>query len=87
MALTIGTRRRAVAREHVSGSDDDSGADEPAGYYVAGHDWPAIENNLDIGEIYDALRNIDDAQVEATTASLLTAQPPTPPADENNGAS
>lgn len=72
MALFTETRKRPAGKpvygEHV-------GADEPAGYYVAGHDWPAIENDIEIGDIYEALRGINDEQVDATGASLLQAAP------------
>lgn len=50
--------------------------DRRTGYYVAGRDWPAIESDIPLGDLYRALERITDADVEAARLSLLSAGPP-----------
>jgi hypothetical protein len=65
--------------QEVTGEDVPDGVngedvpDERSGYYVAGHDWPAITNEIRIDDMYAALRRIGERQVVAAGASLLKA--------------
>ena len=47
-------------------------ADPRTGYYVAGHDWPAMSTGIPLSEIYAAFGSITDEAVEAARASLVT---------------
>jgi hypothetical protein len=51
------------------GSDD-----RHTGYYLAGHDWPAIESDLGIRETYTALSDINDDDVRTAIDSLLEVE-------------
>lgn len=53
-----------------------SGGDRRTGYYVAGHDWPAISNDLSISRFYEALEEIEDDDVAAAVKSLQGARKP-----------
>jgi hypothetical protein len=48
----------------------DSGLDRLTGYYVAGHDWPAMTNDFSIADIYAALDAVSDEAVEAARRTL-----------------
>jgi hypothetical protein len=50
--------------------------DQRTGYYLSGHDWPAIRNEIPLAEIYKALEGIDDAVVEAALHTLQTDEAP-----------
>ena len=71
MALDSQTRKTTADDRPAENGGDVS--DEPTGYYVAGHDWPAIENAIEIDDMYAALRRIGESQVAAAGASLLDA--------------
>lgn len=51
-------------------------ADRRTGYYVAGHDWPAISNDFSISDIYAALEGISDEAVESARRTLPNADEP-----------
>jgi hypothetical protein len=74
---TGGKHAHHPQREHVAGarneahaSFDDAAPNRRTGYYVAGHDWPAIPNNFSIGDVYAALEGISDEAVRAAKISL-----------------
>lgn len=69
MALDNMAREPALA-EGAAGIDEEE-PDDPTGYYVAGHDWPAITSTIKIDDLYKALRGIGDIQVTAAEKSLL----------------
>jgi hypothetical protein len=70
MALDGQTRMTAAEGPAGDGGDVSDGR---TGYYVAGHDWPAIATEIRIEDIYAALRGIEDADVAAAGKSLLSA--------------
>jgi hypothetical protein len=74
MALDSQTRQTASAEGAVGNGGDVS--DERTGYYVAGHDWPAITTAIKLEDIYAALSRINDSQVSAAGKSLLDAGKP-----------
>jgi len=69
MALDNMAREPTLA-EGAAGIDEED-LDDPTGYYVAGHDWPAITSTIKIDDLYKALRGIGDIQVKAAERSLL----------------
>jgi hypothetical protein len=75
--LAIDTDTGSAPATDVTAEDGSSISDGRSGYYIAGHDWPAIFNTIDIADIYAALREIDDEQVAAAGKTLLDAAPPT----------
>ena len=74
VAVDSETGNTAVAE--VTAENGSSVSNGRSGYYIAGHDWPAIFDKMAIADIYAALRDIDDKQVSAAAKSMLTAGPP-----------
>jgi hypothetical protein len=60
----------SVSEDAVSKEAETADEDRRTGYYLAGHDWPAISNDLSISAIYGALSLIDDDLVGAAVRSL-----------------
>jgi len=81
--VAVATRGRPTSGAPVDANAES--VDEPTGYYVAGHDWPAIENDLEIADVYSALRGITKDQVNATADTLLQAAAETPTAARGEG--
>lgn len=50
--------------------------DQRTGYYLSGHDWPAIKNEIPLADIYKALEGIDDAVVQAALHTLQADEAP-----------
>jgi hypothetical protein len=56
-------------------TDENVSTDRRTGYYIAGHDWPAINNPIDVADLYEALRGIDDENVRVAGQTLLKPGP------------
>lgn len=67
-----GSRKLASRLRARSGARESRVVDRRTGYYVAGHDWPAISSELSVSDLYLALEEIGDADVLAATGSLKT---------------
>jgi hypothetical protein len=52
--------------------------DRRTGYYIAGHDWPAISNSISLSKIYSALNQISDDSVGAALRDVAEPAEPTP---------
>jgi len=52
-----------VGAEDAGNETDEE--DRRTGYYIAGHDWPAIGNSISLTDMYKALNQIDDDAVGA----------------------
>jgi hypothetical protein len=52
--------------------------DRRTGYYIAGHDWPAISSTISLSKIYGALSLISDDSVGAALRDVAEPTAPTP---------
>lgn len=69
-AVEDADEQQAVEDADHEATDDD----RRTGYYIAGHDWPAISNSISLAKIYKALNQINDDTVGAALKDV--AEPP-----------
>lgn len=68
-AETAGDEVIEDVKAEDAGNEADEG-DRRTGYYIAGHDWPAIGNSISLTEIYRALNRINDDAVGAALSDV-----------------